>query len=234
MRKWVKAVAIHGFRIPKRRVPAILHKAPSSFGAVTLGRKYILWFLPFFLCVPHFWSFTSLELKKSYIKTPNWRLPRLPLELRVLEAGDHDASASARGAEVGAAGSWGETDQKIFGVGMPHLCRHYCWWFGNPANQLRLVVYSIPLFTGFHTSQVVFSPDFWSINSNAFLCLPGKEVMIYVLVMDRKEPKPWGKDIWQNLKIHLLSICDLKDLGRLEGGVVRVDLLNNNNSQHLG
>ena len=31
--------------------------------------------------------------------------------------------------------------------------KNYCWWFRNPANQLRLVV--SPLFTGFYTSQVV-------------------------------------------------------------------------------
>ena len=35
----------------------------------------------------------------------------------------------------------------------------YCWWFRNPGNQLNTV--NIPLFTGFYTSQVVFSPDFF-------------------------------------------------------------------------
>ena len=30
----------------------------------------------------------------------------------------------------------------------------YCWWFRNPANQLRLVVYPI-IYDGFYTSQVV-------------------------------------------------------------------------------
>ena len=42
----------------------------------------------------------------------------------------------------------------------------YCWWFRNPANQLRLVV-EIPWFTvtGFQNIPGGFSPDFWTINS---------------------------------------------------------------------
>ena len=31
---------------------------------------------------------------------------------------------------------------------------YYCWWFRNPANQLRLVVYPV-IDTGFYTSQLV-------------------------------------------------------------------------------
>ena len=37
----------------------------------------------------------------------------------------------------------------------------YCWWFRNPANQLRLVV--CPIIYRFYTSQMV--QDFWTINS---------------------------------------------------------------------
>ena len=43
---------------------------------------------------------------------------------------------------------------KITPVIWPLIFGHsYCWWFRNPANQLRWVVFS-PLFTGFCTSQV--------------------------------------------------------------------------------
>ncbi len=39
----------------------------------------------------------------------------------------------------------------------------YCWWFRNPANQLRLVVFSV-IYKGCFKSQVVVW-DFWTINS---------------------------------------------------------------------
>ena len=40
----------------------------------------------------------------------------------------------------------------------------YCWWFRNPANQVRLVVYPI-IYRDWDTSQVVVW-DFWTINSS--------------------------------------------------------------------
>ncbi len=39
----------------------------------------------------------------------------------------------------------------------------YCWWFRNPAPDMV----NISLFTGFLTYWLVFSPDFWSINSTS-------------------------------------------------------------------
>ena len=158
---WLK----NGFRIPKRRVPAILHKAPSSFGAVTLGRKKhsMVSSIIFPMCAS-FWSFTSLELKKSlqYIETANWRLPRnavleMPLELRVLEAGNHDASASARGAEVVvSAGSEANASPLQALLLMEEILHQVIGSLQYP------IIYRVSA-----PSQVVFSPDFWTINSDA-------------------------------------------------------------------
>ena len=54
--------------------------------------------------------------------------------------------------------------------GLPKLSCKYCWWFRNPAYQaypLRLVV-SPMIYKVLAPSQVVFSPDFWTINSMMF------------------------------------------------------------------
>ena len=40
----------------------------------------------------------------------------------------------------------------------------YCWWFRNPANQLRLVVYPT-IYRGFSTIPGGWPWDFWTINS---------------------------------------------------------------------
>ena len=60
-----------------------------------------------------------------------------------------------------------------FGVFFYHLRNarqfrfHYCWWFRNPANQLRLVVYPI-ICRVFSTIQKVVVWDFWTISSPPF------------------------------------------------------------------
>ena len=64
----------------------------------------------------------------------------------------------------------------------------YCWWFRNPANQLRLVV-EIPLFTGFYTSQVVV----WDVFHQQYCYSPLGKVIA-------RNPFRMKNDSWANPK----------------------------------
>ena len=71
----------------------------------------------------------------------------------------------------------GAKDGSSVGTPPTEISSPYCWWQPEirRENQLRLVV-EIPLFPGFYKSQVVFLPDFWTINttstSHHFFCKP--------------------------------------------------------------
>ena len=80
---------------------------------------------------------TNGDLKHKWSKTSTNHRPRVcPLQSKMV----HKASRTS---------------------GFVHMEYPYCWWFRNPA---PFDMANMPLFTRFHTSQVVFSLDFWTNN----------------------------------------------------------------------